>query len=76
MSDTVGVSSDGSLTTEKMLMTYQDLADELRFSLGHTKKLVKDQNAPMVKIGKSVRFEKDAISKWLKKFKRSRNVSG
>lgn len=60
-----------SLTTEKLLWTYQDLAEEMRMSLGHTKVLVKKHNAPRLKIGKSVRFEKDAISRWLKKFKRS-----
>lgn len=68
------VARDSSLKTEKLLMTYQDLAYQLSLSVDHTKRIVKKLNAPMLKIGKSVRFEKDAISKWLKKF-RSRNVS-
>lgn len=61
----------GSLKTEKLLWTYQDLAEQMCMSVGHTKVLVKIHNAPRLKIGKSVRFEKDAICRWLKKFKRS-----
>ena len=74
MSDKVQT-QDSSLTSEKLLMTYQDLAESLCMSVSHTKRLVKSHNAPVLKIGKSVRFEKDAISKWLRKFKRSQNVS-
>lgn len=75
MIDKVEARDTGSLKTENLLMTYEDLAESLSMSVGHTKKLVKDHNAPRLKIGRSVRFEKDAISKWLKKFKRSHNVS-
>jgi len=59
---------DSSLTSEKMLMTYDELADEFGCTRRHLENLVKAGKIPApTKLGRSVRFKTDVIKKWLKK---------
>jgi excisionase family DNA binding protein len=74
MNDTQALDS-GSLKIEKMLMTYQELAEATGISKRRLEKFVSGRTIPFVKIGRSVRFEKDAVAKWLRKFRSQRNVS-
>jgi excisionase family DNA binding protein len=74
MNDNIMFSRDCSLTTEKLLWTYEEISKVLSLSRRHIERLVKSGQLPCLKFGRSVRFERDAIIKWLKKF-RSRNVS-
>lgn len=62
-----------SLTIEKLLLTYEDLTKMLSLSRRHLERAVKNRQLVCLKIGRSVRFERDAVTKWLKKT-RSHNV--
>ena len=65
---------DSSLTTEKILMTYAELSEATSICRRKLQTLVYEKGMPHLKVGRSVLFEKDAVARWLKKF-RSRNVS-
>ena len=49
------------------LLTYKEVAKQLDLSARFIAKLVSLDDIPCIKIGKSVRFNPDAIQKWLEK---------
>jgi len=67
---------EGSLTSEKKLMTYDEIA---RYCGVHERTIarwVEKHGMPAIKPGGVVRFNLDAVDKWLSKKPRSlRNVS-
>ncbi len=66
--DTTEVKDSGSLTNEKLLMTYDEVAEECRCTRRHLYNLVKSGKMPApTKLGRSVRFQTEVIKKWLKK---------
>ena len=49
------------------LLTYQELSEYLAVSKRYLQKLVQRKEIPVVKLGRSVRFNLNAIDKWLNK---------
>ena len=68
MSDKVQT-QDSSLTSEKGLMSYQDAAEFIGMSKSWLEKRVSQKEVPHLKIGRSVRFEMERLTKWWKKFR-------
>jgi len=71
---------DSSLTSEKKLMTFHEVADYCDVSKRTIARWVKDRAMPVIKPSGAVRcgvvrFDIDAVDKWLRKKPRSLNVS-
>jgi len=73
--DKVEAKDNSSLTSEKKLMTSQEVADMFQVSKRTVERLTKKGAIRCIKIGRGVRFDRDDIDKWLRKKPRSLNVS-
>jgi excisionase family DNA binding protein len=51
--------------TDPAIWTVADVADYLRMSRAKVYRLVKDQQIPVARIGKTWRFRKDLLDDWL-----------
>ena len=52
-------------TDDLVIWTVHDVAEYLRMSEAKIYRLVKDQQIPVVRIGKTWRFRKDLLDEWL-----------
>jgi excisionase family DNA binding protein len=50
---------------DPVIWTVHDVAEYLRMSEAKVYRLVKDQQIPVVRIGKTWRFRKDLLDQWL-----------
>ena len=48
------------------MMTAKELAEMLKLSEGHIRRLTSQREVPFVKIGRTVRYSRDDIERWLK----------
>jgi excisionase family DNA binding protein len=52
-------------STIPQLLTIDQLAERLGITVRHVRRLIADRRVPYVKIGRLVRFDPDAIKRWL-----------
>lgn len=50
---------------ERELLTYEEVAAQLRLSEATLRKWVSESRIPHVKLGRSVRFEKTELARWI-----------
>jgi excisionase family DNA binding protein len=51
--------------TDSTILTVRDVAEYLRMSEAKVYRLANERNLPAIRIGKSWRFRKDLLDKWL-----------
>jgi excisionase family DNA binding protein len=47
------------------LLTYKELGQELSLSIRYLQKCVQQESLPYIRFGRAVRFDPNAISKWV-----------